>query len=111
MSNGTLGTPAVLPLTAFATMYAVPAGKSAIINFNLVNTSNKPVLVRVAFTTAATPGPADWIEYDAYLRAAGDESNGNVLERSAFAVEANLKVMMSASVANAVVGRVYGVEK
>lgn len=109
MATGTLGTPASLPALAYTTIYTVPAGKVATVNFNLVNTSAGAVLVRVAISATGTPSATEWVEYDAYLQPAGDQSNGNVLERTAFVCEAGKNIVCYASTPG-VVARAHGME-
>jgi len=109
MASGTLGTPASLPAMAYTTIYTVPAGKTSAVNFNLVNTSPSAVLVRVAISATGTPTATEWVEYDAYLQPAGDQSNGNVLERSAFMCEAGKNIVCYASAAG-VIARAHGAE-
>lgn len=110
MASGTLGTPITLPANANTILYTVPIGKVATVNFNLVNTSASPVLVRVAISTTGTPTLAEWVEYDVYLAPAGATSNGNVLERSGFACEAGKNIVCQASVAGVVTCRAHGYE-
>lgn len=112
MTIGTLGTPALLGANTPVLLYTVPAGKSAVVNINLVNISkSEPVLVRIAITEAATPTVTDWLEYDVYLTPSADISNSNQLERTGVAIQGNAKVFVYASVAASVVGRVHGMEK
>src|SRR5471030_1432497 len=109
MASGTLGTPVSLAATTYTTLYTVPTGKVATVNFNLVNTNASAVLVRVAISASATPGPTEWVEYDAYLQPAGDQSNGSVLERSGFVCEAGKNIFCYSSIAG-VVARAQGRE-
>lgn len=111
MATGTLGTPALLAANVSTMLYQVASGQSAIANINLCNITKAPVMVSIGLTKADTPGGADWIEFETYLTPSGDPANGNVLERSALALEGGLKVFVSANVAGAVAARVYGVEK
>jgi hypothetical protein len=110
MASGTLGTPVSLAATTNTTLYTVPASKVATINFNLVNTNATAAKVRVAISSTGTPGAAEWVEYDAYLQPAGDPSNGNVLERSGFVVEAGKNVVVYSDTAG-VVARAHGFEQ
>ena len=109
MASGTLGTPVSLSATTNTTLYTVPAGKVATVNFNLVNTNATAAKVRVAISATGTPGAAEWVEYDVYLQPAGDPSNGNVLERSGFVVEATKNIVVYSDSAG-VVARAHGFE-
>jgi hypothetical protein len=109
MASGTLGTPASMLAATYTTIYTVPTGKVATVNLNLVNTNYAAVLVRVAITSSGTPGANDWVEYDAYLKAAGDLTNSNVLERTAFMLEAGKSIVCYSNTAG-VTARAYGAE-
>lgn len=72
-----------------ATLYTIPAGKLATITVAAVNRGAEAAKVRLGLTTAASPGDADWLEYDVVIPA-----NGGVLERSLIAAAAGEKVMV-----------------
>jgi len=110
MSSGTLGNPVSLPSGANTTLYTVPIGKIATVNFNLVNTNPGSALVRVAISAAGAPSPSEYVEYDVYLQPAGDPSNGNVLERSGFVVEAGKNIVCFSNVSG-VIARAHGFEE
>ncbi len=109
MASGTLGTPASLLAATLTTIYTVPTGKTATVNLNLVNTSANPALVRVAISATSTPTAGEWVEYDAYLKAAGDPANANVLERTAFMCEAGKNIVVYSNIVG-VTARAHGAE-
>lgn len=110
MASGTLGTPILLTANTLTTLYKVPEGKTATVNFNLVNISPTPAFVRVAISNTAIPLDSEWVEHGVYLLPSGDTSNSNVLERSAFVCQAGATIVCHASVSNAIACRAYGVE-
>lgn len=61
---GVQGTAAV---GTYATLYEVPAGRSAVIStIAVVNTATATATYRIGFdTTAGTPGASEWLIYDA----------------------------------------------
>ena len=110
MASGTLGTPVVLNANTLTTLYTVPTGKTATVNFNLVNISSSPAFVRVAISNTATPSDSEWVEHGTYLLPSGDKSNSNVLERSAFVCQAGANVVCYANISNAIACRAHGFE-
>lgn len=112
MPTGTLGTPSILPAGRVVALYKCGVGKpGAILNINLCNITQSPVLVRIAISSKDAPEQSDWIEYDAYLNVSGTADNDNVLERSGIAISGGDTVFVYANVANAVSARAFGVEK
>ncbi len=109
MANGTLGTPLTTSVSTNQVVYTVPASKVATVNFNACNTSASTAKVRIGISSTGTPAAADWVEYDVVLRPAGDASNGNVLERSGFVMEAGKNLVVFSDTAGVVV-RAHGFE-
>lgn len=102
--SGKLGS-AALAADTNTTVYTVPASTVATLNIALVNRGADPAKVRVAITNAASPGDADWIEYDATIPA-----GGGVLERTALVVGTGENIIIHSDVGN-VSARVHGFEE
>lgn len=85
-------------------LYTVPANTLATINVMAVNCSTTSAAVRIAITTAASPGDADWIDYDTQLPPGGG------IERSALVLSAGEKVFVRAN-GLGVTARVHGFEE
>ena len=76
MATGRLGT-ASITNTDNTTVYTVPATTFAVVTVNVVNrSSSATALIKIAVSTSATPGLAEYIEYESSLVANG------VLERT-----------------------------
>lgn len=73
-----------------------------IVNMNLTNRGTTATLVRIAVGSGASPGLADWIEYDTEL------GPKKVLERTGFVVSIGEKVWIYSSLAG-VSARVHSI--
>lgn len=103
MATGRLQTPVQVG-TGNTTLYTVPAGFYAVFNVSLTNTSTAAVTVRLALSTTATPGIAEWIEYDTTIGPKG------VLERTGLVANAGLNVVATSSTNAVINATVYGIE-
>lgn len=103
MAKGRLGV-AALPANADTSVYQVPGGLVASINFAIVNRGRTDAEVSVAICTAATPTNAEYVEFGAIL------PPGGVLERTALVAGAGERVVVRSSTANCSV-RVHGFEE
>ena len=105
MASGILGQSAPAAATN-TSVYTVPgAGTSrAVFNVSMVNTGGNPIAVRLAIASTATPGIAEYIEYDTVL-----PGNG-VLERGGLVAQTGEIVVAYTSVATLSVS-VYGYEE
>lgn len=103
MATGRLYTPTQLG-TGNTTIYSVPSGYYAVFNVSLTNTSSSAVTIRLALATNATPGTAEWIEYDTTIPPKG------VFERTSLVLEAGKYVVALASTGSVVNASVYGIE-
>lgn len=102
MATGRLGNTA-LSATTLTTLYTVPTGYYSVINVSFTNTNTSSVTIRLAIATTATPGAAEYIEYDTTIVAKG------VFERTGLVVDANKQIVCYSSSA-AVNVMVYGIE-
>lgn len=102
MATGTLAQSTV-SATTNTTVYTVPAGKTAIINLNLLNIGGSVLYCRVAIADADTPTNAEYIEYTTEL------NSYSVLERTGIVVSENKKIVVYSS-NNDLVVNVYGYE-
>ena len=102
MATGRLGT-ADLAAATNTTVYTCPADTFAVVTVSVCNRGSSSANVRLAVTSSATPGNAEFIEFDTSLSAKG------VLERTGIVLDAGklLVVRSSAVDVNAVV---YGIE-
>ena len=105
MATGRLGT-ANITTTADTTAYTVPAATFSVVSVNIVNrSSSASAQIRIAVATSATPGPAEYIEYDASLVANG------VLERTGIVMKTGeLIVVQTPTATPALSVVVYGIE-
>jgi hypothetical protein len=102
MATGRLETPIAVGnvLGANTTVYTVPVGSYTVCNVSLTNTT-----VRIALATnAATPGIAEYIEYDTVIAGKG------VFERTGLVMQAGLNLVAVASVNASLSATVYGIE-
>lgn len=85
MANGLLGKAVITSIGTWTTVYTVPASgvQFATASIMLCNKATTDATVSVAVTTLATPGDADFIEYNAIIPA-----SGGVLERTCIPVSA-----------------------
>ena len=104
MASGRLATPVQLGATTSTTVYTEPTGYYTVFNVSMTNTSASSVTVRLAMSSTATPGTAEWIEYDTVIVAKG------VFERTGLVLEAGKYVVAYASAGSAVNVTVYGIE-
>ena len=105
MSEGVLGK-AMSVAGQNTSVYTVPGdARFATASVCLVNLDSVEATVRLSIGTAATPGDADFIEYDAKI-----PPNGGVLERSCIVCSPNEQVIVK-STNSRVACRVYGLEQ
>jgi hypothetical protein len=102
MATGRLGT-ADLAAATNTTVYTCPSSTFAVVTVSVCNRGASAANIRLAVATSATPGNAEFIEFDTSLSAKG------VLERTGIVMDAGklLVVRSSAVDVNAVV---YGIE-
>ena len=81
MATGRLGAQD-LSAAANTTLYTCPSDTFAVVSVSLCNRSNQACNVRMAISTSATPGNAEWIEYDTELLGKG------MLERTGIVMDA-----------------------
>lgn len=108
MANGRLARSLISTANTNTLVYTVPSGVYAPLNISLVNSNGMPVLARVAITTQTgnTPLSSEYIEFSVSVPGI----NG-VLERTAVVCSAGEKIIVWASVANAITVRVTGYEE
>jgi hypothetical protein len=107
MATGRLQTPIQVGnvLNTNTLLYTVPNGYYAVFNVSLTNTTTSAVTFRLAIaTTAASPGTAEYIEYDTTIVAKG------VFERTGLVAGAGLNVVCVAGTNLALSATVYGIE-
>lgn len=86
------------------TVYTCPPATFAVVTLNLCNrNSTTSRLIRVALSTTATPGDADYIEFDTELVSSG------VLERTGLVLKADQRIIVRSD-ATDVSAVVYGIE-
>jgi len=102
MATGRLGT-ADLSAAALTTVYTVPADTFAVVSVNICNRGSTPASIRIAVASSATPGNAEFIEYDSQVTANG------VLERTGLVLDAGKLIVVRSSAIN-VSCVVYGME-
>jgi hypothetical protein len=102
MATGRLGT-ADLAAATNTTVYTCPADTFAVVTVSVCNRGASSANIRLAIATSASPGNAEFIEFDTSLSAKG------VLERTGIVIDAGklLVIRSSAVDVNAVV---YGIE-
>ena len=102
MATGRLGT-ADLAAATNTTVYTCPSSTFAVVTVSVCNRGASAANIRVAVASSATPGNAEFIEFDTSLSAKG------VLERTGVVMDAGklLVIRSSATDVNAVI---YGIE-
>lgn len=102
MATGRLGT-ADLSATTNTTLYTCPSSTFAVVNVSICNRNASGVTVRLAISSSATPGGAEWIEFGTTIPA------NSVLERTGLVLDAGKQIVVYASTTsvNAVA---YGIE-
>lgn len=103
MATGRLGA-ADLSATTNTTVYTCPTTTFAVATCMLVNRGASNVTVRIAVASSATPGPAEWVEYDATLVPKG------VLEKTGLVLDSTNKYLVVYSSASSVNAVVMGIE-
>ena len=102
MATGRLGAQDLAAATN-TTLYTCPSDTFAVVSVSLCNRSNQACNVRMAISTSATPGNAEWIEYDTELLGKG------VLERTGIVMDAG-KLLVVYSNAAGVSAVAFGLE-
>jgi hypothetical protein len=102
MATGRLGAQDLSAATN-TTLYTCPSDTFAVVSVSLCNRSNQACNVRMAISTSATPGNAEWIEYDTELLGKG------VLERTGIVMDAG-KLLVVYSNAAGVSAVAFGLE-
>jgi hypothetical protein len=102
MATGRLGT-ADLAAATNTTVYTCPSSTFAVVTVSVCNRSASAANIRIAVATSATPGNAEFIEFDTSLSAKG------VLERTGIVMDAG-KLLVVRSSAVDVSAVVYGIE-
>jgi hypothetical protein len=102
MATGRLGT-ADLAAATNTTLYTVPTDTFAVVTVSVCNRGASAASIQLAVASSATPGAAEYLEFDTSLSAKG------VLERTGIVLDAGklLVVRSSATSVNAVA---YGIE-
>lgn len=104
MATGRLASPVQLSAASNTTVYTVPSGYYSVFNVSMTNTGSSSVTVRLALASTASPGTAEWIEYDTVILGKG------VFERTGLVLDAGKYVVAYASAGSAVNVTVYGIE-
>lgn len=104
MATGRLANPVQLSAATNTTVYTIPSGYYSVFNVSLTNTSSSSVTIRLAMASTASPGTAEWIEYDTVILGKG------VFERTGLVLDAGKYVVAYASAGSAVNVTVYGIE-
>ena len=105
MATGRLGT-ANITTTSDTTVYTVPATTFSVVSVNVVNrSSSASAQIKIAVASSATPGLAEYIEYDSSLVANG------VLERTGIVMDAGKLIVVQTPTATPSLSVVvYGIE-
>jgi hypothetical protein len=107
MASGRLATPILVGnvLGVNTLVYTVPIGTYTVCTLSLTNTTTSAVTVRVALTTsAASPGAAEYIEYDTVIAGKG------VFERTGMVLQAGMNIVGVSDTNAALAATVYGIE-
>ena len=102
MATGRLGA-ADLAAATNTTVYTVPASTFTVLTVSVCNRGGSPCTVQIAVASAATPGAAEYIEFDTALSAKG------VLERTGIVMDTG-KLLVVRSSAISVSAVAYGIE-
>jgi hypothetical protein len=104
MANGLLGK-SLTTVDSDVTVYTAPSSiQYATVNVAATNIGAEIAKLRIAVTLSASPGNADWVEFDAEIPA-----NGGVLERTCLILSPNEKIIVRCNKATVAV-RVNGLE-
>jgi hypothetical protein len=102
MATGRLGT-ADLAAATNTTVYTCPSSTFAVVTVSVCNRGASAANIRVAVASSATPGNAEFLEFDTSISAKG------VLERTGIVMDAG-KLLVVRSSAVDVSAVVYGIE-
>ena len=107
MASGRLGTPLLVgnALNTNTLVYTVPVSTYTVCSISFTNTSTASVTLRLALSTnAASPGLAEYIEYETIITAKG------VFERTGLVLQAGLNIVAVAGTNAVIAATVYGIE-
>ena len=93
MATGRLGAQDLAAATN-TTLYTCPSDTFAVVSVSLCNRANQATNIRMAIASSATPGAAEWIEYDTELLGKG------VLERTGIVMDAGKILVVYSNQAN-----------
>jgi len=107
MASGRLATPILVgnALGVNTLVYTVPVSTYTVCSLSFTNTTASAVTLRVALTTnAASPGAAEYIEYDTVIAGKG------VFERTGMVLQAGMSIVGVSDTNAALAATVYGIE-